>query len=62
MFESLELLEQIKKSCCLSNDELIEILQNIAYFITDNNKEYNEGDARYLLEDVIATIENNELW
>lgn len=50
---SLEYLQDIKKRNFLDNDELADILQDIAYILGDNGHD----DARYFLEDVIDTLE-----
>ena len=51
---SLEYLEDIKKRNLLDNDDLADILQDIAYVLGDNG--YN--DARFFLEDIIEVLED----
>ena len=61
MFKSLDYLEEIQQKYCLSKSELVQILELIGYFISDNKEEYDGEGARYLLDDVIETIEKDLL-
>lgn len=56
-YKNLDYLADIKNSNVMTEGDLIDALQNIAYVLNDNGFE----DARFFIEDIIDGIENNEI-
>ena len=56
-YKSLDYLKEIKDNNLMSNDELADMLQNIAYILSDNGY----IDARYFIDDLIDLINDNEI-
>lgn len=56
-YKSLDYLAQIKKDNIMTNKDMIETLENLAYFLADNDYQ----DARYFLDEVIESLEENEI-
>lgn len=56
-YKSLEYLAEIKNNNLMTNDNLADALQNVAYILADNG--YN--DARYFLDGLICAIEDGEV-
>ena len=56
-YKSLDYLKEIKDSNIMSNDELIDMLQNVSYILADNGYQ----DARYFIDAIIDDIEDGEI-
>ena len=56
-YKSLDYLSQIKKDNIMTNKDMIEMLENLGYFLTDNGYD----SARYFLDEVIDNLEKNEI-
>ena len=56
-YKSLEYLAEIKNKNLMTQDDLVDALQNIAYILADNG--YN--DARYFLDEIAEAIEDGEI-
>lgn len=56
-YKSIDYLTEIKKDNMMTNNDIINMLENISYILTDNG--YN--DARYFIDDIIDLINNEEI-
>lgn len=56
-YKSLDYLKEIKDNNIMSNDELIDMLQNVSYILADNGYQ----DARYFIDAIIDDIEDGEI-
>ena len=55
--KSLDYLKDIKNSNVMTESDLVDALQNIAYILADNG--YH--DARFFIDDIIDGIEDGEI-
>ena len=56
-YKNLDYLAAIKNANVMTENDLIDTLQNIAYILADNGFE----DARFFVEDIIDGIEDGEI-
>ena len=54
---SVDYLAQMRHDACLSKSELLDILDNIGYILTDNG--FN--NARSFLDDLAALVDDDEI-
>lgn len=56
-YKSMDYLKEIKDGNIMTNDDVIDMLQNISYILADNG--YHE--ARYFIDNVIDEIDDGEI-
>lgn len=56
-YKSLDYLREIASNNIMTKDDVMDMLQNISYILSDNGY----YDARFFIDDIIDSIDNDEI-
>ena len=57
MFKSMDYLKELKGNAIITNEDLADVLDNIAYILADNGYE----NAREFLDELSEAVSDNEI-